>query len=389
MSTHVHFEQAPPRNWDQFEELCADTFQEEWQDAALVRHGRAGQPQHGVDIVGRDGAHWPVGVQCKKKSVWPIKHVTTEELDAEVEKAKAFKPELKAFYLVSTAPDDQPLQEHARLITERHRKQGLFTVAVIGWSELVRRATRHQRVAGKHFGPHSAGPASPLLATWRASEAKLLMDDRELGIAIRELIHDLIDFPAGRIVVRQLESEDLLFQIKKLQTEDSDSLEGREAVLKLRDKLKILRDREAAVIAGLRLLLGQEILRDYVRVVWEKEAPLLVRSFVEQELDPRFSNVTGLEKLRLHPPKSNDEQRVLVFMTGADIQSVWDHRLQLKKKYPRLSTDNVEELPGPIKFRYAVPAIIRTIMSELEKGVSLKEIERRQWLDFFAWRIST
>jgi hypothetical protein len=104
-----HFEQAPPRSWDQFEELCADTFQEEWQDSTLVRHGRTGQTQHGVDIVGRDGANWPVGIQCKRKSMWPVSEVTTRDLDDEVEKAKNFKPALRAFYLVSTAPDDQPL----------------------------------------------------------------------------------------------------------------------------------------------------------------------------------------------------------------------------------------------------------------------------------------
>jgi len=114
VTQHVHFEQAPPRSWDQFEELCADTFQEEWQDSTLVRHGRTGQTQHGVDIVGRDGANWPVGIQCKRKSVWPVSKVTTRDLDKEVAKAKKFKPALKAFYLVSTAPDDQLLQEHAR-----------------------------------------------------------------------------------------------------------------------------------------------------------------------------------------------------------------------------------------------------------------------------------
>lgn len=137
MTQHVHFQQAPPRSWDQFEELCADTFQEEWQDSTLVRHGRMGQTQHGVDIVGRDGANWPVAIQCKRKSVWPVSKVTTHELDEEVEKVKRFKPALKACYLVSTASDDQLLQEHARLITERHRREGLFTVAVIGWGELV------------------------------------------------------------------------------------------------------------------------------------------------------------------------------------------------------------------------------------------------------------
>ncbi|MER9229115.1 restriction endonuclease [Mesorhizobium sp. M0664] len=389
MTNHVHFEQAPPKSWDQFEELCADTFQEEWQDAALVRHGRAGQAQHGVDIVGQAGAIWPIGIQCKRKSTWPVTVVTKKELDGEVAKAKAFKPALKAFYLVSTAPDDQPLQEHARTITERHQKQGLFAVVVLGWPEVVRRATRHQHVAAKHFGSYSTGPASPLLATWRASAAKLHLDDRELGISIRELIHDLIDFPAGRIVVRQQESDEVLFQIKTLQATTSRSLKAREAVLQLRDKLKVLRDREVAVAAGLRMLLGHKTLRDYVRVVWEEHAPLLVRSFVEQGLDPHFDVVTGLEKIRLYPPGLSADQSIAVFMPDADVGSIWRHQAHLRKQYPNVATDNVDEMPKPIKFRHAIPAVIRAVMSKLEEGVRLEYLERDQWLDMYAWRITT
>lgn len=308
MNGYVHFDLAPPRSWDHFEELCADTFQEEWQDATLVRHGRAGQAQHGVDIVGRIGAVWPVGLQCKKKTRWPVKEVRTSELDEEVEKAKNFNPPLQAFYLISTAPDDQPLQEHARIITDRHKQQGLFSVSVLGWGELVRRATRHNNVAAKHFGPFSTGPATPLLATWRAANAKLLMNDDELAISIKELIHDLIDYPAGRIILRQQETEDLLFQITNRQAAETDTLADRIAVVDLRDKLKILRDRERAVAAGLQLLLGHKDMRDYVRIVWEKDAPLLIRSFVEQELDPDGSNVTGLENT--HPSSGNPARRL-------------------------------------------------------------------------------
>jgi hypothetical protein len=267
LTQYILFEQAPPRSWDQFEELCADTFQEEWQDSTLVRHGRAGQAQHGVDIVGSDGAIWPVGIQCKKKAQWPVSVVTKKDLDVEVAEATKFNPPLKAFYLISTAPDDQPLQEHARSISERHLKRGLFTVSVIGWRELVRRTTRHPHVAAKHFGSHSRGPSSPLLATWLASAGKLLLDDRELGIAIRELIHDLGDYPEGRIVFRQKETEELLFQIKQVQRERNQCLTHRERVLELRDELKMVRDLEVAVVAGLRLLLGHKHLRDYVRFV--------------------------------------------------------------------------------------------------------------------------
>jgi hypothetical protein len=124
----VQFDFVPPRSWDQFEELCAGTFQEEWRDSMLVRHGRAGQAQNGVDIVGTHGALWPVGIQCKKKASWPPSKLTIRELDDEIAKAKTFTPALKGFYLVTTAPDDAPLQEHVRLINEAPQKAGLFPV---------------------------------------------------------------------------------------------------------------------------------------------------------------------------------------------------------------------------------------------------------------------
>src|SRR5437868_6988585 len=50
---------------------------------------------------------------------------------------------------------------------------------------------------------YAQSSTSPLLTTWRASAGKLLLEDRELRIAIRELIHDLQDYPSGRIVFRQ------------------------------------------------------------------------------------------------------------------------------------------------------------------------------------------
>lgn len=389
MIPHIYFDQPPPRDWAQFEELCADTFQEEWQDGALVRNGRSGQAQHGVDIVGRMGAVWPVGLQCKKKSVWPVKTVSTADLDAEVEKAKYFKPPLKAFYLISTAPDDQPLSEHARLITERHEKQGLFPVVVIGWGELVRRATRHRSVATKHFGAYSDGPATPLLTTWRASEGHLLLEERELDVAIKELIHELREYPSGRIAFRQKESEQLLFEIKELRAKGNLTLDEREAIVLLRDKLKRLTDRENEVVAGLRLLFGHKDLREYVRHVWHKHAALLVRSFVEQGVDLTRGTVTGLEKIRIHSPGRIVDTGIAIFLPGQEIRQIWEHQRELKAKHPRLSTDNVSELPKDVQFGRVIPEILRQTVNKVEEGVPLAELEQAKWLDTSAWKVTT
>lgn len=354
----------------------------------LVRHGRAGQPQFGVDIVGRDGAIWPVGIQCKKKSVWPVSKLTTAELDEEVDKAKGFTPPLQAFYLVTTAPDDQSLQEHVRLLNLRHEAEGLFPIAVIGWRELVRRATRHPLVAAKHFGAFSQGPASPLLATWRAAEGKLLLGDRELGISIQELLHDLRDYPAGRFVIRQKESEDLLLQIKQRQSTSEQTFENREAVLDLRDALKRRVDSENRAVAGLKLLLCHKYLPDLFRLVWRDEAPLVVRSFVENELRLQVRDVKNMEKLRLLPPGFGDDEARSCLMQPGGLSAIVDYHAEHRRRWKKSPGQTVEEMPERVKFGYAIPTILDEILKKMEQGMSLEEVERRKLLDVTAWRYS-
>lgn len=212
--------------------------------------------------------------------------------------------------MISTAPDDEKLQKHARLITEAHKEQNLFTVTIIGWSELVRRATRHPAVAAKHFGAYSSGPATPLLAIWRASAGELLLSDREIAIGSRELIHDLSEYPLGRLVFVQQESENLLLKIKKLRGLRNQPLNRRATVLDLRDKLKVQRVNETRAVTGLMMLFTNENLLQTLKSLSETEAASLVRSFVEYEIDPNSSVVTGLEKIRMPPPPGEFRRRV-------------------------------------------------------------------------------
>jgi len=178
MNIHTHAEYVPPKTWEQFEELCADTFSTDWSDPALVRHGRAGQRQHGVDIVTRRGNQGPIGLQCRRKSRWPVQRLTLADVDVEIAEARKFRPKLKSFYILTTAPDDAAVQEHARKISARHALKDSFDVNVLGWSEIVRRATLHDRVADKHFGPGGGAPRAPLLATLFTSGGRF--EDRKL-----------------------------------------------------------------------------------------------------------------------------------------------------------------------------------------------------------------
>ena len=141
----------PPPSWDKFEEICADLFSRIWNDTQLVRYGRGGQRQNGVDIYGKENGA-DSGVQCKGKRNWPPTKLTIAEIDAEIEEAKKFNPLLKTYIIATTADNDVHVTDHVNAISTKHAEQGLFRVTVFGWRELVRRFYDHPELLQKHFG---------------------------------------------------------------------------------------------------------------------------------------------------------------------------------------------------------------------------------------------
>lgn len=121
-------------------------------DPTTQQNGRSGQKQHGVDIYGyREKRHdCLVGVQCKEKME---AQVTEEELRAELNKAKNFKPPISEFILVTTAPRDQKIQEAARIITdELATTDQPIRVSVWGWEDIEYHASQHE-TAWNAFDP--------------------------------------------------------------------------------------------------------------------------------------------------------------------------------------------------------------------------------------------
>jgi hypothetical protein len=94
-----------------------------------------GQPQAGVDIFGKSGDQW-IGIQCKQKDQLLRTKLTPPELAEEVTAARNFVPPLSRFIIATTGPSDVHVQEAARSLTEKHVKEGLFTVEVWSWVEI-------------------------------------------------------------------------------------------------------------------------------------------------------------------------------------------------------------------------------------------------------------
>jgi hypothetical protein len=141
----------PPKSWDEFEDICADLFSREWGDRNASRYGRSGQRQNGVDIYGRRRDGGIAAVQCKGRSQWPPRSMTTDDIDDAVADALTFEHPLKELTIATIAPNDRALQDHALKITADHETKGLFRVYVAGWSELSRRLTSHDDLMKKHY----------------------------------------------------------------------------------------------------------------------------------------------------------------------------------------------------------------------------------------------
>ena len=142
----------PPSNWQDFETLCCELWAAIWKDPYTMKNGRLGQAQHGIDIFGRpkEQVSW-AGVQCKGKDAYSYERLTEVELLAEVEKAKLFEPKLAQFLIATTGPKDAKLEERARVITQELQKQGLFSVDVFGWADIVNLLNRHLDVLERYY----------------------------------------------------------------------------------------------------------------------------------------------------------------------------------------------------------------------------------------------
>ena len=129
---------SPPIQWRDFESLCHEVFRAEWDDFHSQKHGRPGHRQQGVDVYGRSAYHnGYAGVQCKCRDLLVRRGITESQLLDEVAEAKKFKPPLKQFTIATTLRRNPRHQQWARDITERHRREDLFSVHVLSWDDIT------------------------------------------------------------------------------------------------------------------------------------------------------------------------------------------------------------------------------------------------------------
>lgn len=383
----VTAEFAPPRYWEQFEELCADVFQSQFGDPALVRWGRGGQAQHGIDILARNGSVYPIGLQCKKKAQWPVRKLTKADVHAAIAEASKFGT-LKEFYILTTAPDDASLLAYITTLNQQRAAQGLFRVVVLGWAEIVRRATQDPRVADKHFGPSGGGNhRSPLLAVLMMKGGILEKAGRELELSVTELMQDLHDHPEGHFVIRQRESDELVEKLKQFEHSGLTAAQ-RQQRINYREKLRLLTTREDRAVAGVRAMFTDPEIAPWLsKVFLPPLAHLAVAAYVQNHIGGAHIPSGVSNWLRLRPPKDySRDHREAVRLTSDEAASVMERQQKFLEKYKQPLSPIVSELPDMVRARAALPRIIQAILDfESEDRLTREQIRSLGAFDIGSW----
>lgn len=138
-----------PNSWKEFEDICADLLKCcIWKDPYVVRHGRPGQKQHGVDIYGkpvhlRGLGSETAGAQCKCTEA-----LTEAEIDSELKQAIGFSPPLEEYLLLTTMKRDAKLQAYIRT---KARDWAINRVEILFWEDLSLEISGSDELLKKYF----------------------------------------------------------------------------------------------------------------------------------------------------------------------------------------------------------------------------------------------
>lgn len=158
------YDLPPPQSWEQFEDLCKSLFEVELSLTDIHRYAKQGQRQNGVDISGFANARtMMVGIQCKKKQQWPSRTLdVNKDIIDEIELARKFCPQLRSYYIVTTADRDKKYND--ALNAYLHQNSNIpFEVKLFCWPDINALVNSNNFLINKYYAPFFS-PTIPLLS---------------------------------------------------------------------------------------------------------------------------------------------------------------------------------------------------------------------------------
>ena len=137
----------PPTSWNEFEDIVNDCFKIRWQTSDLMRYGRQGQRQQGVDIYGPNDLGQPSGIQCKLLE----DEISKSDIDEEIAKAELFRPSIDVLYIATTAKRDAKIQEYVRILSFKRCHVGNFAITILFWADLWQDLVKNPMLFKTHY----------------------------------------------------------------------------------------------------------------------------------------------------------------------------------------------------------------------------------------------
>lgn len=157
----INLDFPPPTNWQDFERLTRSLCKDEWLDHDAETVGRAGQTQHGVDVVGWDYRHPSrrrTGVQCKRRSQTGIDGsvlsgglVSMDDITDSLKQAVKLSVRLESFALATTAHQDARLQQEVAAFNVTRRQNGQCEAVIWFWEWFQEKLNRNFAVAVAYY----------------------------------------------------------------------------------------------------------------------------------------------------------------------------------------------------------------------------------------------
>lgn len=248
-----------PKTSEEFEHVCTEYLRRAWGRPGLVRYGKSGEDQHGVDLVdlGTPDDCW--AAQCKLHE--EEKTLQAAEIKAEVEKTDGFPHTIRRYAVCTTGRKTKHAQDAVLELNETRKAAGKFLVELIYWEdiELLLESDDHFREQ-YHVSSHSSvrgivraetehaiapvrarlddvlGGLEAIGATAIDTEldrAKNLFDSRKQAAA-EELLRDLHDKKYDRMT--PLQRFRCLSNLGVIEVEHGNDEEGGRLILKATDE---------------------------------------------------------------------------------------------------------------------------------------------------------
>ncbi len=154
-----------PKSADEFEDIAMDALALRYPGRSLVRFGRSGQAQHGID--GLDQAAPDLVWQCTLQEKGAL-----EKLQADLTAMDGAFADVQVFVACLGFDRDAQLQTELRKVSGERQLAGKCHIEVLFWGDLTNTLANDAAVFAKHFPEHAPSAALDALA-------KAALEDRE------------------------------------------------------------------------------------------------------------------------------------------------------------------------------------------------------------------